>query len=238
MRNKKIITEEQKVFVDNAEVIIKQKRKIDTYDSFSNNPAEHLIRHGWDKGFDLKWPSDVGLEIESSIDRNELLSQFQEIYMRFLNMGLINEFGTHCILMSSILRRILRLHGYNAYMRQVICYWENEERGYRSVIGVPDRRGNGETTIEGSIDAHVVVACEGYILDFTLSHLQNKYGSCAPRALIGIDQESDEYQDFGVLGIAAWTDVKPVTPIIKHWRFEQKPIEMDITRQYFRLYQF
>ena len=238
MDPKGTLIEEKKLFVNDAEVIIKQKRKIDPYNGFTINPAQHLVRHGWNKAFNYNWPEDVGLGIETSIDRSQLPSQFQEIYDRFLELGFINEFGTHCVLMSCILRRILRLHGFNAYTRQVICYWENEERGQRVVIGVPDGRGQDDPTIEGSIDAHMAVFCEGYVLDFALSNLHYKYGLMAPRALIGLDVESDEYQEFGLAGSCAWSNVKPQNPIIKHWRLEQKPVEMDLTRQYFRKYQF
>lgn len=231
-------TKEQQIQIpNNAELIIKtapKKRKVVGYDGYARAPA-HLQREPWNTAFRFSWPEDTNLGIESSIDRNKLPSQFEEIYDRFIKLGFIEQFGTHCVLMSSVLRRILRLHGYQAYTKQVVAYWNKEEKGQMATVGLPAYSG---ASAENTIDAHMIVYCQGYVLDFALKPLCDAFGATAPKALIGLDIKSDEYQDFGLMGNCAWIDVSPMHPIIKHWRYEQKVAEIDFTRQYFRKYQF
>lgn len=222
----------------NHEVIIKPRRKINEYDNFINNPATHLVRYGWNTAFDFKYPEDYGLGIETSIDKSKLPNQLQEIYYRFVNLGFIEQYGDQCILMSCVLRRILRLHGFQSSAKQLICYWANEEKGQRTKFGVADQRGPGAPVENGAIDAHMAVSCNGYILDFSLKNLQHEFGFIAPRALIGLDVASDEYQDFGISGQAVWVAVTPQNPIIRHWRLGQKQLEIDLTNEYFRVFQF
>lgn len=212
-------------------------RKINPYDSHSHgsDPSSHLVRQGWNKAFSFRYPEDVYLGIESSIDRSNLPSQFEEIYKRFYDLGFIYNYGNQCILMSVVLKRILTFHGFKAHTKQVICWWTKDEKGQKATVGVS----NSPTAVTPNmIDAHMVVSCQGYILDFALTPVNQLYGATAPVALIGIDRESDEYQDFGISGQAAWSDVKPQHPIIKHWRLEQKQSEIDLTKEYFRKYQF
>jgi len=222
----------------NSEVIIKPRLKINQYDNYINNPASHLVRYGWDKSFDLKFPEDYGLGISKDIDRNDLPSQFQELYIRFVNLGFIEQYGDQCILISCVLRRILRLHGFSSSAKQMICYWANDEKGQATKFGLSDQRGPGNPVEYGSIDAHMAVSCNGYILDFALKNLQTDFGFLAPRALIGVDTPSDEYQDFGISGQAVWVDVKPQNPIIKHWRLDQHQLEHELTKKYFSIFQF
>ena len=218
--------------------VVKSRLKINQYDNYINNPATHLVRYGWDTAFNFKFPEDYGLGIANDIDRSKLPSYMQEIYMRFVNLGFIEQYGDHCILMSCVLRRILRLHGFQSSAKQVICYWANEEKGQATKFGLLDQRGPGNPVEYGSIDAHMAVSCDGYVLDFSLKNLQNDFGYIAPRALIGVDQKSDEYQDFGISGQAAWVDVKPQNPIIKHWRLDHHQLEHELTKQYFQVFQF
>ena len=213
-----------------------KKRKISIYDSYGDRgPDNHLSREGWNKAFNYLFPEDVYLGIETSIERSVMPSQFQEIYKRFYNLGFIYNYGNQCILMSSLLRRVLRLHGFQSSSKQVICWWAKDEKGQKATVGV----GNSPSSITpGSIDAHMVATCQGFILDFALSPINSLYGATAPCALIGLDNKSDEYQDFGISGQAAWQDVSPQHPIVKHWRLEQKSIEIELTKEYFRKYQF
>jgi hypothetical protein len=220
------------------EVIIKPRRRISEYDTFVNNPATHLVRYGWNTAFNFKYPEDHGLGIETSIDRSKLPAQFQEIYFRFMKLGFIEQWGNHCILISCLLRRILRLHGFQATTKQVICYWANEEKEQSSKIGIVDQKGPGDPVENSSIDAHMVVMCRGYVLDFSLKGLKRDFGFIAPQALIGLDVESNEYQDFGISGQATWINVMPQNPIIKHWRLNQHQKEHELTNEYFKVFQF
>jgi hypothetical protein len=220
-----------------SEIIIKPKKRIGAYDAFNNNPAYHLRREGWSKNFNFSYPEDVALGIVTDINRRDI-ANFQEIFYRFLNLGFIHQWGDHCVLMSSLLRRVLALHGYKAKIKQVHCYWQNDEKQQTSNIGLMNGAGDGSHPKEGSIDAHIVVSCNGYILDFSMTSIHLQYGMLAPRAAIGWDSENDEYQDIGIGGEVAWVDVPIMHPIVKHWRYEQKPMEMDLSRQYFRQYQF
>lgn len=216
---------------------MKPKKRIGAYDGRFNNPAQHLSREGWVKNFQYNYPEDVGLGINLSINKQDI-SVYQEIFHRFLILGYINSYSTSCVLIASVLRRILRLHGIPAHMKQVICYWENETKGYKSSIGVSDQRGTPITTEKGTIDSHVVVSSNGYILDFGQGSIHQQFGLLAPRASIGLDVLSDEYQDMGLSGLVAWTDVKPENPLIRHWRLEQKSLELEMVQEYFRHYQF
>ena len=219
-----------------SEIIIKPKRKIHAYDHV-NSSANHLNRQPWTKNFNFMWPEDVGLGIEASIDRLEI-AKYQEIYYRFLNLGFIDQWGTHCILMSSVLRKILAYHKIKSKMVQVTTYWQNDEKSQRTTIGLPNGYDNKTRLKDNTIDAHIVIKSNNYILDFSMSPIHYQFGLVAPRACIGLSQESEEYQDFGLAGEAAWVESKNMHPIIKHWILEQKPVEQDLVRQYFREYQF
>lgn len=209
-------------------------RKPSDYDSY-NNTAEHLRRRNWYKAFRFAYPEDIYLGISKGIDPNKIPSQFFEIYSRFWELGFIDNHGDQCVLMACTLRRILRLHGFKANARQMICYWEKESKGQKVCIGSYN---NMNTQEPGTIDTHMAVEVDGYILDFALSPINQLYGATAPRALIGIDSKTDNYQDFGISGQAVWVDVKPQHPIIKHWRLKHKALEMDLVNRYFEVYQF
>lgn len=196
---------------------------------------EHLIREGWNQAFHFRWPEDVNLGIAAEVDQEQMPSQFQEIFARFLKLGFIESYGDQCILMSCVLRRILRLHGFEAYARQYVLYWEKPEKGQELHIG-----GFDNMAPTGSIDAHMAVSVNGYILDFSGKPIMDRYGATAPRAFIALDEPKyfNDYQDFGMHGKACWTPARPQNPIIKHWRYNQKDIEIDLSKEYFSKYQF
>jgi len=209
------------------------ERQVEQKD-YSPRP-QHLQRYTWQKNFSIDFPEDYNLAIANTVDRNNLeCSNFEELYMRFWHMGWIEKYGTSCIMMSQLLRRVLWLHGKAAHMRQVVCYWEKEEKGQLTHIGninnsVPD----------GGIDAHVVVACKGYILDFAASAIMSEFGATAPRAFIALDEKDDnEYQNFGMHGQSCWVRARPPHPIIKHWRYENKENEIKESKEYFKLFAF
>jgi hypothetical protein len=200
-----------------------------------NPGSTHLQRIGFTPGFYLKYPEEISLGFSSDVIQDELPSQIIEVYTRFYHLGWIDDYGSQCILMSSLLRRILRLHGLNAYQRQYVMYWEREEKGQKATIG-----GFNKYIPEGNIDAHVAVSVDNYIVDFALTPIYDEWGATAPRALIGADDSKyhADWQDFGSHGKASWVPARPVHPIIRHWRYEQKQFELDLSKEYFRKYQF
>lgn len=197
--------------------------------------STHLQRYGFTPGFYIKHPEEVSLGITTQIDRKDLPSKIEEVYLRFYNMGWIDDYGSQCILMSSVLRRILRLHGLNAYQRQYVMYWQREEKGQKATIG-----GFNKYVPEGHIDAHMAVHVDGYIVDFALTPIFEEWGVTAPRALIAFDDPKyyEDWQDFGMHGKASWVPARPIHPIIRHWRYNQKQIEIDLSKEYFKKYQF
>jgi hypothetical protein len=199
-------------------------------------PYNSKLRYGFERGFDIANPEDIGLAISEELERDKIPSQLLQIYARFYDLGWIRDYGTQCILMSSVLRRILKLHRMPARQEQVILYWENKRKGQHQITG-----GFKEMMVDPEqIDTHVVVISGDYILDFASKHL-NHNGLTNPVAFIASSDSkwSNNYQQFGYIhGEACWTPSKPAHPIIKHWRYEQKQKELKLSREYFKLYQF
>lgn len=195
---------------------------------------DHMVRYGWTPNYNITHPEDSGLAIAKTVDKNtEIASKAQELYMRFFESGMIEHHNHECILMSSVLRRILKLHGHHAVMKQVILYYERPAKQQVLTMGAPKN-----TLAENEIDTHVVVECEGLILDFAGSIIYETFGYTAPRAFIAASGHND-YQDLGELhGQACWTATYPAHPIIRHWRFQQKKKELELTRMYFERFRF
>ena len=201
-----------------------------------NSPASHLTRIGWNRNFSIDFPEDISLAIANNLDKSKIPNEYLELYYRLYHMGIVNHIGSRCVLMASVVRRILRLHGHPASLKQMVLYWENDRKGHRMIIG-----GHSDFSPEGEIDAHVVVTCNNYILDFSTSPLFYSFGVLSPRAIIA-NASSDlynEYQDLGELhGKVSYTQAMPQHPILKHWRFDQKAEEMEIVKEYFKQYQY
>lgn len=195
----------------------------------------HLNREKWTKNFRFDHLDEVGLALTQEVDREKIPNFMEEIYSRFWQLGLLDYAGSQCVLMSAVLRRILRLHGYNAFIRQYVLFWERPDRGYSVSVGNPN-----DDSPEGQLDAHVAVACEGFILDFSQTQMINQYGYSNPRAFIGLDDSKfhNDYQSFGDYGVACWTPARPANPIIKHWQFQQREEEIRIVKDYFKRYDF
>lgn len=216
------------------EIVIKPKTKVGLYDTYDFYAAQHQKREGWDPNFRFRYYDDVGLGVNQDVI-DEVPSEFYELYNRFLHLGFIHEIGDSCVMMSCLLRRILRLHGFAASIKQVNGFFINSERNKKSTIGLKNTSGYQES---GMIDAHVVCVCQGYVLDFALLPLHHKFGLTTPRAIIGLDVESDDYQDVGNDNYMAWQTVKPQHPLIKHTIYEHKSHEIGFSKEYFRHYQF
>jgi len=188
-------------------------------------PPGGNYRHNWKPGFSLSYSGDVSLGLVNSAP-----SKFQEIYQRFYDLGFIYNHGNECVLMSYLLRRILTLHGFKAHVKQVILHWRNLPREKEEIIG-----GYQKYVPEDAIDSHYVVICNGFILDFSCYEIIRKHGAMSPRAFIGLDNE--EWQNFGQFhGEAHWMRSAPIHPLLKQLRYDQKQLELDLSRRYFRLF--
>lgn len=202
-----------------------------TYNEDYPKPPGGNFRHNWKAGFNLKFSGDISLALEKNVN---VPSKFQEIYQRFYDLGFIYNHGYQCVLMSYLLRRILTLHGFKAHVKQVVLHWRNLAREKEEIIG-----GYQKFTPEDSIDAHYVVVCNGFILDFSCYEIIRKHGAMAPRAFIGLDNlnNNNKWQNFGEFhGEAMWTLNLPIHILLKSIRYEGRDIEHDLTRRYFRLF--
>ena len=203
-------------------------------ENFKHKNDSGVQRTIWTPGFSIKHPENLSLAITKEIPLDQIPSEFQEIYSRFYHLGFIDNAGHTCIFMANLLRRILRLHGIEAYTRQVIQYWENEDRGVTMNVGMGQ-----EYLKENQVDTHVVVVSKGFVLDFARTELFHKYGPLNPKAFIGAwDDWENKYQDFGFHGKACWTSSYPRHPMIKHATYENKQEEIKWSKHYFKTYAF
>lgn len=197
----------------------------------------HMIRQTWNPKFNITYPEDVSLAISQEVDRtSEVCQHVEEIYSRFYQSGMIDAHNHECILMSCVLRRILRLHGHQASIKQMILYYDRSAKGQVLSIGLPKNQLHAH-----EIDLHVVVVCEGLIIDFAASAVMSTFGVTAPRAFIASADSAwiNEYQDLGELhGKACWTPSFPTHPMLKHWRYAQKQQEIDLAKGYFEVFDF
>ena len=214
-------------------IAVAKKHKVGAYDDYvaMNKTSERI---GWNLRFQYTYPEDVSLGISQDLDRSEIPPQLLEIHWRFLNLGWISDHGRECIFMSHLLRRILRLHGFNAFTKQVVAYWDNPSRGRKHIVGGPSAN-----VAEYDIDCHMVVVVDDkFVLDFALSQIKFYHGAIAPNCIIGEWADNHEYQDCGISGNVTWREVKPLHPMIRHQRLEFRDEVMEKTREYFRKYQF
>ena len=196
---------------------------------------KHLLRSNWTTNLRIDYPDDWGLAITEEVSRDQIPNHLEEIFLRFNDMGWLHAFGNQCVFQSSLLRRILKLHGFNASMKQVVLYWEKEERGYSRIVGNVNNQ-----TPPGTIDAHVIVETEGFIVDFACAHIQRDFGFTCPKAIIGLSDKlyDNDYQNLGSMGKACWTPARPAHPILKHWRMQERSAEIAATRDYFSRFSF
>lgn len=196
-----------------------------------------IHRYTWVQNFAMPIPEDFGLAIAKNLEPPAYLI---ELYTRFYKLGWIWQFGGRCVFMSSLLRRILRLHGYEAHTRQVILTWEHPDRPlWGCQIGTPQQ------VVQGNeLDVHQVCVINGFILDWSvLPYTWNRCGVQAPLAFIGGASEAgkinyfDPLQDFGEkYGQANWLPRRPKNDFVKHWRLEQREEELQVVKEYFSIY--
>lgn len=194
-------------------------------------------RYDFTENFKINDNRDWALAVpEGKID--DVPIYLLEIFVRFYHLEYIWKYGNQCVKMSSLLRRILRLHGYEAHTRQVILTYENKKRKWGCQVGSPQNFVN-----ENELDVHMVVVCDGWLLDFSVvPYLWGTYGFQAPIAFIARDpggKNADWFsglQDFENYGSASWLPRVPSNKLVKHWQEEQRPEVLNEVRNYFKIY--
>lgn len=173
-------------------------------------------------------PEDRSLAVVTQI-KEQIPSQYLEIYYRFCELGWIYNYGHMCIMQSCLLRRILRLHGIPASLKQVVCQYENTRRGWQWIIGSPDieRRQSG-------IDTHMVVESAGYILDFGNNVISKKFGAVAPLAFIA-ESKSGAWQDLDFYGKVKYVS-RSAHPETRNQIYLCRNEILDLCQQYFLKY--
>lgn len=181
------------------------------------------------------WPEDMGLAIPAAMSTDDIPDRFIELYLRFYQLNFINEQGASCVFMSSVLRRIMRLHGLPAIMKQVILYWRNDKKGYNLLVGSPR---DDKEMLQSDIDLHIVVKSDGWLLDFACSPIHYQYGYTCPRAIImpWTKEMEKHYVDLGIGGKASYVENNIPHPKLKNWRYTQRQDELDYTKRYFERY--
>lgn len=178
-------------------------------------------------------PADYALGVSKSIDINTMDQRLLQVYVRFWNEGYIHRHGDKCFFMSHLLRRILRLHGIEAHVKQVTLFYSHKDKGWRQVVGEPMNITHG-----GSVDSHCVVITDKYLLDFSLlTPIHWAMSVQAPAALIGKSThlDNDVEQDFGKMGQAIYTVRRPHRHT-KHIVYEEREGVLEYTKKYFEKY--
>ena len=196
--------------------------------------SEHdpeFYRYHFVQNFEMPNNFDWGLAIPAD---TEVPKHLLEIFVRFFKLDYLWRFGGRCIFMSNLLRRILRLHGYEAHTRQVILTYEHDTEDWGFQMGSPNNTFGAD-----QLDVHMVVVCEGWILDFTvLPALWGRQGMRAPLAFIAKDDIEGKFQmqNFGDYGRATWVPRRPRNDYVKHWTMENRDEEKQIAKEYFKIY--
>ena len=120
-----------------------------------------------------------------------------EIWYRFVGFNWHINHSSACIFNSYLLRRILKMHGFSCSVKQVIGFYHNPKRNWTYEVG--NKAENQDAIVTGEIDTHAVVVSNGWILDFSMYRLYQKFGNTAPQAII-VPEEYDKWHDIGITG--------------------------------------
>ncbi len=172
-------------------------------------------------------PEDRSLAVD---DQDAIPLEFLELWYRFKYMGFIDRSGDQCIFLAYTLKRIMRLHGFPATVKQVVSYYENRKRGWKQNVGNQDQRSQPTA----GIDTHAVVLSRGFILDFARRPIYDWYGSMAPQAFI-VKERYDGWIDTGFFGRVKYL------PRLQHNETKNERIltrerMMNYTEEYFSRY--
>ena len=195
-----------------------------------------VFRYTWVPNFSMPTPEDWGLAIANEL---EVPSYITELWARFFKLDFVWRYGGRCIFMSNLLRKILRLHGYEAHTRQVILTWEHPERPtWGCQIGSPQQLLNGN-----ELDVHQVCVVNGFILDWSIiPYTWNRCGVLSPLGFIGKAADAnkvnyfDPLQDFKNYGQANWLPRRPKNEYVKHWRLDMQDELKEVIKEYFTIY--
>lgn len=178
-------------------------------------------------------PEDYGLAIQEDIDFATMDHKILQVFARFYNDGIIHNSGDKCFFMSLLLRRILRLHGIEAHVRQVTHFYANIDRGWKQIIGEPMN-----ITHSGVIDSHMVVVTKEYILDWAIiKPIHWAFGLKSPIAFIGKNSDElwDNEQKFNNYGSVIWQRRRDHRDT-KNLVFNSRDDVLEETRGYFSKY--
>lgn len=123
-------------------------------------------------------PEDRSLHIT---ENTEVPQEYLELWYRFCSLSWNNTVGAECMTMSLLLRRIMRIHGFPAVIKQTICEYKNDRKNWYLTIGKPL---DGSFSQAEGLDTHMVVESNGLILDFSHIGTFYSYGATAPMAVI------------------------------------------------------
>lgn len=173
-------------------------------------------------------PEDRSMAVSTQI-RDQIPQEFFEIWYRFCDMGWAYSNGDQCIMQSALLRRILRVHGFPATLRQVIAQYEHPQKGWQLTIGMSDPRGQTP-----GIDTHMVVESNGLILDFADRHIAIKFGAMSPIAITA-QCKSGQWQDLDFFGRVKYT-FRENHPETRNQLYLCRNEVLDYSNQYFSKY--
>lgn len=195
--------------------------------------STNFYRHTWVENFEMKVPQDWGLAIEKGIEVPQYIT---ELWARFYKLDYIWKYGGRCVFMSNLLKKILRLHGYEAHTRQVILTWEHPDRpSWGCQVGA-----SGVTGSRDELDVHQVCVVGDYILDWSVIPVTwNRCGVQSPLGFVakmGNGSYFEKLHDFEQYGLAGWMPRRPKNDFVKHWRLEMDDELRQEIKSYFQIY--
>ena len=203
---------------------------IDEYIDWKKQTGQGQFRHDWEKSFRID-PTDYSLATATTVE--EIPTKILQTYVRFYRIGWLHEHGNKCFLMSHLTRRILRLHGIEAHVKQMTMEYNHESKGWFQEIGIPSNMAHN-----GEVDTHVVCVAQGFILDWAVRDaIHWNFGAMSP---LGFIVKNDpllygQSQNCGFFGSAAYAP-KTNHRLTKHCIYEQRAHEIELVKNYFDFY--
>jgi hypothetical protein len=154
-----------------------------------------------------------------------------EVYKRFYEMGWLDNYGDQCFLLSGVVRRILRIHGIEAHIKEMIVNYSHSKKQWNQQIGAPMKITHG-----GYVDTHRLVVTKDIIIDW--AHRDSIYRPCgamSPRGFIADRNMLREEQQFGFFGRAKWA-LREGHQGSQNINFLLRSSELNLTREYFEKY--
>jgi hypothetical protein len=172
-------------------------------------------------------PEDRSLAVNNL---EQIPLQYLEIWYRLYHHGIINQGGAHCIFMAYFLKRLMRLHGFSANVKQVIATYENPNKKWKYTVGAPDKK----LSPRPGIDTHAVVVSNGLILDFAQTPIKETFGSLAPKGFI-VEEKYNQWIDLGWWGRVRYTQRNDHAET-KNERILIKDDVIKLAKEYFKIY--